>query len=227
MLIAEDLMLLLLDASGRPRTDSTRLGLGLAGALMLELALRERVGVTQPGGGVKPGRVVVHDAAPTGDPILDDALRVFAERAGRKPQDVLPKVAKGLRERVLARLVERGAVTHVEGRVLGIFPTHSWPATHAHGADPYPDAIRSVLVQGRTPTEREAALICLLQAVDRIPAVVGEVGLPKRELRSRAKEISLGNAAGVAVRKAIEAVEAATMAAITAAGASAAAAGSS
>lgn len=227
MLLVDDLMLLLLDPSGRPRTDGTRLGLGLAGALMLELALRERVGVAQPGERVKAGRVLVLDEGPTGDPLLDDALRVFAERQGRKPQDVLPKVARGLQARVLDRLVERGVVRHVEGRVLGILPSHSWPATHAAGAAPLAAGIREVLVHGRTPTEREAAVICLLQAVDRIPVVVGDVGVPKRELRRRAKEISVGNAAGAAVRKAIQAVEAATIAAITAVGASAVAASGS
>ncbi len=217
MLIAEDLMLLLLDPAGRPRPDSTKLGLGLAGAVMLDLALLERVGVADAGERVKAGRVIVRDATPTNDPLLDEALRIFGEREGRKPQDVLPKVAKGLKGAVLDRLVAAGLVQHVEGRALGIFPTHSWPATHASGANPFLEGIRSVLVHGRTPTDREASLICLLQALDCVPAVVGDVGLPKRELRRRAKAVRPDDAAGVAVRKAIEAVQAASMAAITAA----------
>ncbi len=33
----------------------------------------------------KPGRVVVRDPAPTGDPVLDAALRVIAAHPGSKP----------------------------------------------------------------------------------------------------------------------------------------------
>lgn len=227
MLLVDDLMLQLLDASGRPRADATRTGLGLAGALLLDLALREKVDVAGPGEQVKPGRLVVRDATPTGDPLLDDALRVFAEKQGRKPQDALPKVAKGLKQRVLDRLVRVEAVQHVEGRVLGIFPTHAYPRTFAHGLDATAEGIRAVLVTGRTPTDREAALITLLAAVDRVPAVVGDVGLTKRELRARAKAVAAGGFASEAVRKAIQAVEAATAAAVAAAVASSTAASSS
>jgi hypothetical protein len=227
MLLVDDLMLQLLDASGRPRADGTRTGLGLAGALMLDLALREKVDVAHAGETVKAGRLVVRDTTPTGDPLLDEALRTFTERQGRKPQDALPKVAKGLKQRVLDRLVRLELVQHVEGRVLGIFPTHAYPRTYAHGTDAAAEGIRAVLVTGRTPTDREAALIALLQAVDRVPAVVGDVGLTKRELRSRAKAVAASGFASEAVRKAIEAVEAATAAAVAAAVASSAAASSS
>ncbi|WP_199422433.1 GOLPH3/VPS74 family protein [Actinotalea solisilvae] len=223
MLLVDDLMLQLLDASGRTRADATRTGLGLAGALMLDLALRGKVDVAQPGERVKAGRLVVRDTTPTGDPLLDEALRTFAEREGRKPQDVLPKVAKGLKQRVLDRLVRLELVQHVEGRVLGVFPTHAYPRTFAHGSDATAEGIRAVVVTGHTPTEREAALISLLQAVDRIPAVVGDVGLTKRELRARAKAVAASGFASEAVRKAIEAVDAATTAAIAAAVASTAA----
>ena len=61
--LADDLLLVLLDpASGKPRTDRTKLDYGLAGALLLDLALAERVDVE----GSKPSRaqvVLVGDAA--------------------------------------------------------------------------------------------------------------------------------------------------------------------
>lgn len=223
MLIAEDLMLLLLDPAGRPRADSTRLGLVLAGAVMLELALLEKVDVAAPGEPVKAGRLVVRDATPTGDPLLDEALRVIAAGQGRKPQDVLGKVAKGLRARVLDRLVRQEAVQHVEGRVLGIFPTHAWPPMLRHGVDVNAEGIRAVLVHGRTPTQREASLIGLLRAVDKVPQVVGDVGIPRRELKRRAKAVPVGDFAGEAVRRAIEAVDAAAAGAIAAVAAAGAA----
>ena len=49
--LADDLLLVLLDpASGKPRADGTKLDYGLAGALLLDLALAEHVDVV----GTKP-----------------------------------------------------------------------------------------------------------------------------------------------------------------------------
>lgn len=80
MLLAEDLLLLLLhDASGKPMVDTTRLDLALAGAALLELATLGKVDVTGPHDAVKPGRLIVRDGTPTGDTVLDEALRKAVE----------------------------------------------------------------------------------------------------------------------------------------------------
>ena len=48
-ILADDLLLVLLDpASGKPRAEGTKLDYGLAGALLLELALAERIDVGAP-----------------------------------------------------------------------------------------------------------------------------------------------------------------------------------
>ena len=64
--LADDLLLVLLDpASGKPRIEGTKLDYGLGGALLLELALAERIDVVGP----KPAKaeVVVLDDAPPDD----------------------------------------------------------------------------------------------------------------------------------------------------------------
>ena len=224
MLLAEDLLLLLTDdTTGRAVADSTRLGLGLAGGVLLELAERGRVDVVGPGEPVRPGRLVVRDGSPTGDAVLDEALRRLAARRPGKPQDVLPGLAKQLREALLARLVERGILRAEERRVLGVFPTRSWPAVDSAHEDAVRRGLRDVLVIGRIPDPREAALVSLLHAVGQVPKVLAGPGTDKGELKRRAKAIAEGEFAGAAVRKAVEAVSAATMAAITAATAATAA----
>ena len=72
MTLAEDLVLLLLDpGSGRAVVDSTSLDRAIGGALLLDLAARERI--TADGDGAR-ARLSVAGAAPTGDPLLDGAL---------------------------------------------------------------------------------------------------------------------------------------------------------
>ncbi len=144
----------------------------------------------------------------------------------KKPENVLPALAKGLRQGLLGSLAGRGILRAQEGRVLGIFPTRSWPAVDSGHEHQVRTGLRDVLVAGRTPAPREAALVSLLQAIDQVPKVLGEVGVPARELRRRAKAISNGGFADVAVRRAVQAVNAATTAAITAATTTAIVAGS-
>ncbi|WP_127130679.1 GPP34 family phosphoprotein [Georgenia sp. SYP-B2076] len=227
MLLAEDLLLLLTDdSSGRAALDGTRLDLALAGAVVLELATAGRVVVSEPGGAVRPGRLVVRDPSPTGDGVLDEALRRIGTRRPGKPQDHLPGLAKQLRPGLLDRLVGRGILRAEQGRVLGIFPTRSWPAVDSAHERDVRRGLVEVLALGRTPTPREAALVSLLGAVDQVPRVMAGSGLDKRELRRRARAIAAGEFAGEAVRKAVAAVTAATSAAVTAATSAAVVAGS-
>lgn len=218
MILADDVLLLLTDdVTGKPVVDTTRLDLALAGAVLLDLATAGRVDVSGPGEPVRAGRVVVRDPRPTGDGVLDEGLRRIAAKGPRKPASVVPELAKKLRPELLARLVERGVLRLQEGRVLGIFPTSAWPAVDPAYEDGLRRALHDVLVVGRTPTPREAALISMLQAVDQVPRVLGDVGVPKRELRQRAKAVAQGGFADAAVKGAVEAVNAAVMAGVMAA----------
>jgi hypothetical protein len=218
VILAEDVLLLLIDDfSGKQVVDSTRLDLALAGGMLLDLTTLRRVDVSGPDEQVKAGRVVVRDAQPTGDLGLDEALRRIGAMGPKKPENMLPTLAKGLRQALLANLVERGILRAQEGRILGIFPTRSWPAVDSDHERQVRTGLQDVLVAGRTPAPREAALVSLLQAIDQVPKVLGNVGVPARELRRRAKDVSNGGFADAAVRRAVQAVNAATTAAIVAA----------
>lgn len=218
MLLAEDLLLLLTDdVSGKTLVDTSKLDLALAGAVVLDLAERERVDVAGPGESVKEGRLAVRDMSATGDPVLDEALRKIADRGPRKPAAVLPQLAKGLREGLYHRLADRGIVRSEKGRTLGILPAHHWPAADSAHEDEVRRGLHDVLAVGRAPSEREVLLVSLLHAVDQVPKVVAGPGVDKREVRRRGKAIAEGEFAGAAVRKAIDAVNAAVTAAVAAA----------
>jgi hypothetical protein len=79
--------------------------------------------------------------------------------------------------------------------------------------------LTQVLVQRTTPDSRTAALVSLLYALKSEQRIVDpkEHGLTRKELQTRAKEISTGDWASEAVRQAIEAMTAAVVASMTAA----------
>jgi hypothetical protein len=229
LLLAEDLLLLLTDdETGRLVASSTEIEPALAGALLIELTLRGRVDVAGPGQDVKEGRLVVHDATPTGDPLLDEALEKLAGLAGKKPGAAIGKLGGKLRPRLLERLVEKGILRQEKGTVFWLFPDSRWPAADAAHEREVRSRIESDLRNGLAGDERTGSLIALLHALRKVRKVVTPeaAGLSKKELDANAKRIAEGDWASAAVRSAVDSMNAAVMVAITAATTTAATAGS-
>lgn len=216
MLIAEDLLLLLTDdVTGKPVVDGQRLPLALAGAVLVELVTTRRVDVVDGGRWGSGPRVAVLDARPLGDPVLDEALaRTAAKGRPVAASSLLTSLAKGLPDALRSRLAARGILRTESGRVLGIFPTVRWPAADSRHEATVRAALWDVVVRGRVPTDREACLVGLLHAVDQVPKQFAAEGLSARQLRERAQALARGNVGADAVRRAIDAANAAVMAAI-------------
>jgi hypothetical protein len=216
MLIAEDLLLLLThDDTGKLATSSTVVDIALGGALLVELTLSERVDIAGPDERVPPGRLVVRDASPTGDEVLDQALTTVTSKEGKKPQAVVTALGKGARVRLYERLAESGVLRAEEGRVLGLFPTHRWPTREAGHEAVIRAALDTALRQGAVTDARTGALIALLSALNAVPEAVDPeaVGLSKRELTASASRIAEGDWAAAAVRSTIDSMMAAVIAA--------------
>jgi hypothetical protein len=159
VLIAEEYLLLSLDdQTGKPRIGSDRLEPALGGALIAELALRERIGVTpHEAGWTKRGRVTITNLTPTDDPELDAALQKLTENEGKKVKDLVSpftskknRVSHGVRERLLERLAKAGMLVRTEGTVLGFIPRTTWPAGDPEPEDDIRRRLQSALIGGET-----------------------------------------------------------------------------
>jgi Golgi phosphoprotein 3 (GPP34) len=220
MLIAEDLLLLLTDDdTGKLAASSTEVDVALGGALLVELALTERVDIAGSDERVREGRLVVRDPSPTGDGLLDGALATASQKEGKKPQSVVARLGKDARGRLYGRLVEGGLLRAEEGRVLGIFPTHRWPSEDAAHEASVRAGLVTALRNGTTTDARTGALISLLLALKAVhkAADPGSVGLSRREMNANAKRIAEGDWAAKAVRQAIDSMNAAVIAATSSA----------
>ncbi|EXG79627.1 GOLPH3/VPS74 family protein [Cryptosporangium arvum] len=208
--LPDELLLLAFDdAAGKPLVSTTTLDLGLAGAVLVELALAGRIAV-------EGKKVRVVDPSPVDDPVAEAALdRIRASGKERDPRTWLTPLTKGLRNRILDRLVETGVVEREESRVLGLFRTVRYPAlnpapeTAAHGR--LDAAIRHNDLSGR----HTAALASLVHAIDLGPKLFPD--LPAKEVKARLTQISEGDWAAKAIKDAIQAIQVALMAATTAA----------
>ena len=219
MLIAEDLLLLLTnDETGKLAASHSEVDVALGGALLVELALMQRVDLAGPSEQVRRGRLVVRDASATSDPLLDEALATVGEKEGKKPQDVVTALGKHVRVRLYDRLVGRGLVRAESGKVLGIFPGRNWPAQDAAHEDFVRADLLTALRNATTGDARTGALISLLLALKAVPKAVdpAAAGLSKREMNANAKRIAEGDWASDAVRHAIDSMIAAVIAATSA-----------
>jgi hypothetical protein len=207
MLIAENLLLLLTaDDTGKLTADSTKTNMAVGGALLAELALTQRVDLAGPDERVREGRLIVRDASPTGDSVLDDALATVGDKEGKKPQSVVAGLGKRTRVQLYERLAEAGLLREDAGRILGVFPTHRWPAEDAGHETAVRTGLVTALRDGVTTDARTRALVSLLLALKAVQKAVDSdySGLSKRELNASAKRIAEGDWVGKAVRSAID-----------------------
>lgn len=208
LLLAEELALLAYDDETGKSPVNRFLPYGLGGALLAELALRERVALDGK-------RVTVADPTGTGDQLLDDALQRIAGSSWHHPRWWVDRLRRGAQEAVLHRLVAAGLLREESGRMLLVFPTTVYPS-----GDPRPEQearrrLRAAVVGGRPADARTVALAVLMHACELDRQVFPDV--PRRELRDTMKRLTAGDWAGKATVQAIQAVQAATLAAVTAA----------
>ncbi|WP_431933753.1 GOLPH3/VPS74 family protein [Micromonospora sp. RP3T] len=209
LLLTDELVLLAYDDAGANLLGRPHLDYGLAGAVLLELALARRVEVADK-------RLVVTDPTPTGVPLLDGALAAVGEGRPRTPKDWIGKLAKGLPDRVLDGLVDAGVLRRESDRVLLVFPRTRYPSPT--GAEPAAETearhrMRDALVGDGSVDARTAALLTLTGAVGLDRKLFRE--LPKERVKARLTEIAAGDWASAATKKAIEEMQAAVMIATT------------
>jgi Golgi phosphoprotein 3 (GPP34) len=214
--LADDLLLLLLDAdTGLPRVERTKLDYALGGAILLELALHRRVNVSP--GAPPRAAVTVLDTSPMGDDVLDDAIQRTDSRPSRADK-LAPALSKGLRTRLLARAVRDGRLRHEQDRLLGLFRRDRWPATDLGPRQELAGRLHDILVVAATPDTRAAALVALLSSIDAAHVAVNVHDRATRAaVRRRAAEVDQGEWAADAVRRAVQALQAAVAAGATAA----------
>ncbi|MDF2707546.1 MAG: hypothetical protein K0R62_3198 [Nonomuraea muscovyensis] len=213
--IAEELLLLALtEDDGKLLISGTQLDPALAGAILAELAVNERIELSAK-------KVSVRDATPLADAELDATLaRMAEERKERKPVWWVQKLYSAkLRNRLLTRLADTGVLSEQRGKVLGVFPTTRWPELDGSVEAQIRERVAGALA-GTDPDPRTAVLIALMRA-----AKLDRKAFPGAD-KKRIKEIAEGAWAADAVAQTIAAINSVVVTASIAATAAAVGGGS-
>ncbi|WP_157248449.1 GOLPH3/VPS74 family protein [Nonomuraea typhae] len=202
--IAEEVLLLALgEEDGRQLIPSMQLDSALGGAILAELAVKERLTLTGK-------KVTVVNSAPLGDDELDAVLtRIAGDGKERRPEWWVQKLYSGkLRKRLLERLAARGTLTEQRAKVLGLFPTTRWPEADGSVEAEVRARVAAALA-GSDPDAATAVLVAVLHA-----AKLDRKAFPGADPK-RVKEIAEGQWAGDAVAKLISTINSAIMVAVT------------
>lgn len=180
---AEEIMLLLLDDKGRTFADVpiTSLKYALAGAVLMDLALENRIDTDQE-------RLFVIDSTPLGDDLLDPTLARIVQStevhdARYWLEQTVPHTVD-IRERSLARLIERGILRQEDDRFLWVFQTRRYPIIDDQTVREVKLRIMGVLLSDEIPDLRDIVLISLSDTCSIFKHL-----LSNRELRGAAQRI--------------------------------------
>lgn len=152
----------------------------LVGAVLMELGLLGQLREDHD------GTLLAHPS-PTGNEILDEACSwIAAADRPRMPSYWVGRLAgrmPRLKDRLLEQLVARGILERRERRILWIFPSRSFPLSDAAAEQQARDQIRAVVLDGRTPDQRTAALIGLVRACNLIDEIFAPHERPQAHRR--------------------------------------------
>ena len=177
--VEEILLLLLRDDDGKfvnvPQSSMDR---AVAGAVLMELAMENRTDLEN---------LILVDATPIGDDLLDPTLAMIAEGEGKDARHWVEQTAQKapeIREQTLERLIERGILERQEDRFLWVFRSRRYPMVDGKAEREVKLRIMGVLFSNEIPSPRDVVVICLAHAC----GIFSEL-LSKRELEQATARI--------------------------------------
>ena len=155
---AEELLLLLLSDEGKfAAVPDLALDYALAGGVLMDLALENRIDTDLE-------KLVLVDAAPVGDSLLDETLADVAATEQNAPRFWVERTvgrAPAIRAHALARLIDGGILESREARFLWLFRSQRYPVVDRTAKNEVKLRIMGVLFSDEIPDPRDVVLICL------------------------------------------------------------------
>lgn len=191
--IPGELFLLLTTDAGKQDSTAYRQQ-ALAAAAIAELALRERIALTDE----RRPKVEVLSTQPTDLPVLDQALGALTELNGKNLQHVIGHRTMNLTEVIGQSLAAAGVVQRKDGWFTTSWPTHDDTVERALRA-----RLAAALQDPRRASLQDGILLETLRAMRIAHRILKDdlPGLPRRELDQRIEALRIDHPGAAAVRR--------------------------
>lgn len=210
-LLEEFLLIALDDDKGQFVIDSTHLHYGFGGAILLELALREKISI-------EGDYVRLKDSSYAKEVALNKALDLLKESAeSKKIKDwisALAKKAGELKQDTLQRLINKGILKKEEHKILWIIPNNKYPTSDLSPENKVRERLNAVMLNGALSEPRDIMLLSLIEVSD----LTREAFRDKedyKKVKKKIKEVTQDVKVSGAINKSIREIQAAIMIALT------------
>ena len=160
-LIDQLTLLALDDHKGNFIPDSTTFSYALAGSLILELILEERISISDD-------FVKVLDRSSTGDAILDEYIKKIHDSA--KPKkiknwiDKFGQSANKIKEATLKKLINDGILVKKEETILWVFHVDKYPTSDPRPENQLRARLHNIVVNHHKPDLKEVMILNLVES---------------------------------------------------------------
>ena len=178
---------------------SVALPYGLAGALLLELYLDNRIDIVDK-------KVTLQDDKKTNNDILDEVLTLIAQSPKLRTtqywlQTIQSKVAD-IQQRLTDQLVEKQVLSEKEHRFMWVINYNRYPTQNTQPESDIRTRMKQVVLQDAEPTEEEVALLSLVLACELISEVFDKAD--RTIAKERIKVLAKGQAISKTVAQTVD-----------------------
>jgi len=160
-LIDQLTLLALDDHKGNFIPDSTTFSYALAGSLILELILEEKISISDD-------FVKVRDRSKTGDAILDEYIQeIHASSKPRKIKSWIDRFghkANKIKEATLAKLIKDGILLKKEEKILWVFNVDKYPTSNPRPENQLRARLHNIVINRHTPDLKEVMILTLVES---------------------------------------------------------------
>ena len=206
-LIDQLTLLALDDERGTFVADSTAYSYAIAGAIIMELALEERIDLSGE-------KVVVKDKSKTGDKIIDTYFETISEsEKERKVKSWVERIgskANKIKLATIDKLIDDRILEKREDKILWVFSYNKYPTQNPRLENHLRNRLYDIIVNSHRPELKEIMLLNLIQSCSLGKEVFGKEHAKtfKRKLKTINEYDHLGDSVSKSVKEICDAITA-------------------
>ena len=192
-------LLALDDDKGTFLADSTSYSYAIAGALMMELALSERIDLTDE-------KLVLKDKSKTGDVVVDHyfdmIIQSTKERKIKYWVEKIGEKANKIKRDTIDKLIDNRILEKKENKILWIFSYNKFPTQNPRPENQLRRRLYDIIVNSHRPELKEIMLLNLIESCSLGKEVFGKTEVKK--FKKRLKSINEYDHLGDSISKSVK-----------------------
>ena len=210
-LLEKYLLIALDDEKGKFINDSIHLHYGFAGAILLEMAMRDKIEVQ--------GEIIkLKEKSTEKEVALNKAIELFRQEGKMSSKDCIAKLAKKaaeLKNDTLQRLINKGVLEKKEDKILWIFPNDKYPTQNNLPENKLRHRLNELVLNGKKPEAEDIMLLSLINTSGLTKEAFRDASENRKVIKNKIEHMTSDMKLSQVINTSIREIQAAIMIAIT------------